>query len=311
LIFHRTKVSRLGSKGGVQVDRIEMRKYKKWLAQVLQKEDLTAQDMEQILDGQLRLPARSMDGALIRRCRLALYPHIQGADVPGKQETLNRVHAFLQKEGNKEDKKKNESASARSRFFLRPATLVASVLFCVILFNVSYDAVGFNIWNLLFSWDDETMEINFDVQAKFTKNVDYLNQTQTDAFFHKLEELEITPLLPSWMPEGFELKSMDSKVVNEYNRWAAGDYSCGDRDLLIFVFKSTSMNTGGNLSLEKDEREPDIFEQGGIKFYIMDNLSRSLAFWYDPPYKVQITGQVTREELRQMIDSMFERSTSK
>jgi hypothetical protein len=141
--------------------------------------------------------------------------------------------------------------------------------------------------------------------------VDYLNHLQTDAFFQKLEELEITPLLPSWMPEGFVLDRVDSKVENDHNRWAMGIYSCGDRDLLIFVSRNTSKNPGSILSLEKDEREPDIFEQGGIKFYVMDNLSRVHAFWYDPPYQVDITGHVTREELKQMIDSMFERSTSK
>jgi hypothetical protein len=309
--LNRIMCSRMGSEGGVQVNRFKIREYKKWLQQILQKEELTNQEMEQILDGQLHLPARSMDAALIRRCRLALYPHIHGAVIPGKQETLDRVHAFLQKESSKENARKNGNAGAKRRFFLRPATLVASVLFCVLLFSVSYNAVGFNIWDLLFSWDDETMNIKFDVQAKLTNNVDYLNQTQTDAFFQKLEELDITPLLPSWMPEGFVLDRVDSKVENDHNRWAVGIYSCGNRDLLIFVTMNTSKNTGGILSLEKDEREPDIFEQGGIKFYVMDNLKRAHAFWYDPPYKVEITGHVTREEIRQMIDSMFERSTSK
>ncbi len=287
---------------------MKKQEYNKWLAQVLQKEELTAQEMEQILDGQMHLPARAMDAALIRRCRLALYPNLQGAGVPGKRETLNRVHAFLQKEGSREGAKANGSAGAKRRFFLRPAMLVACVLFCVLLFNVSYDAVGFNVWRLLFSWDDETMKIRYDVQAKLMgNNVNYLNQTQTDAFFQKLEELEITPLLPSWMPEGFVFDRVDSKVVNENNRWAVGSYSCGDRDLLITIMKNTSKTPGGILSLEKDEREPDIIEQGGIKFYIMDNLNRAHAFWYDPPYKVEITGHVTRKELRQMIDSIFER----
>jgi hypothetical protein len=287
--------------------------YNKWLAQVLQKGELTAQEMEQILDGQLRLPARAMDAALIRRCRLALYPHIQGADVPGKRETLNRVHAFLQKDGNREDAKANASAGAKRRFFIRPAALVACVLFCVLMFRVSNDAVGFNVWDLLFSWNDEFMKMELDMQAKLTgnNNVDYLNHIQTDAFFKKLEELEITPALPTWMPDGFTLEHVDSMVESESYRWAMGSYSCDDSDLMILVAKNTSKDPGGAISLEKDEREPEIFEQGGIKFYIMDNLSRSRVFWYDPPYMINISGHVTREELRQMIDSIFERSISK
>lgn len=291
---------------------MKKREYIKWLAHVLQKEELTNQEMEQILDGQLLLPARAMDAALIRRCRLALYPHIQGVDVPGKRETINRVHASLQKERSKEDAKENGFAKAKKRFFLRPASLVACVLFCVLLFNFSNDAEGFNVWHLLFSWNDETMKMELDMQAKLIgNNVDYLNHTQTDVFFQKLEELEIAPLLPTWMPEGFAMERVESKIETEYYRWAVGAYSYGDRDLLISVVKNTSKNPGGIMSLEKDERKPDIFERGGIKFYIMDNLSRTRAYWYDPPYMIDISGHVTREELRQMIDSMFERSTLK
>ncbi len=290
---------------------MKKREYIKWLAQVLQKEELTNQEMEQILDGQLLLPAQAMDAALIRRCRLALYPHIQGADVPGKRETLNRVHAFLQKERSKEDAKEKESAKAKKRLFLRPASLVACVLFCVLLLNVSNDAVGFNVWRLLFSWNDETMKMELDMQANLKNNVDYLYQTQTDAFFQKLEELEITPLLPTWIPDGFILKRVEGNIENEYHRWALGTYSCGDGDLVISVIMRISNNPGGVSSLEKDKREPDIFEQGGMKFYIMDNLSRSRVFWSDPPYIIDISGYMTRDELKKMIDSIFERRISR
>ncbi len=290
---------------------MKKRDYNKWLQQVLQKEELTAQEMEQILDGQLRLPARAMDAALIRRCRLALYPNLQGAGVPGKRETLDRVHAFLQKEGSKEDSNANGFSKAKKRFFLRPAALATCVLFCMILFNVSNDAVGFNVWNLLFSWNDETMKMKLDLQAKLSNNVNYLNHTQTDDFFQKLEELEITPLMPSWMPDGFSLDRVESKIETEYLRWAVGTYTCGDRQFRISAEKDISGNLESTRSVEKDKREPDIYEQGGIKFYIMDNLGRSSVIWFDPPYIISISGHVTREELRHMIDSIFERSISK
>jgi hypothetical protein len=107
------------------------------------------------------------------------------------------------------------------------------------------------------------------------------------------------------MPEGFVLERVESKIENEDLRWAAATYLCGDRNLQIFVFMNTYKNTAGILSLEKDEREPDIFDLGGVRFYVMDNLNNASAFWYDPPYNVQITGRVTRDEIKQMIDSIF------
>jgi hypothetical protein len=128
-----------------------------------------------------------------------------------------------------------------------------------------------------------------------------------DAFFRKLEEMEITPLLPSWMPDGFALKRVDSKIETEYYRWAMGSYTCGDRELMINIIKDTSISPGGSLNIEKDERKPDIIEREGMKFYIVDNLGFTSVFWVDLPYTINIGGPVTRDELKQMINSMFDR----
>ncbi len=290
------------------MNRMRVNEYKKWLRQVLQKEQLTTEEMAQILDGQLRLPAREMDAALIRKCRKALYPDLQGADMPGKQETLHRVRSFLQKEGRPEGTKAIESAGAKRHFFLRPAAFVSCVLFVVLLFGISINAVGFNVWDMIFHWNDESMKMEIAMQRQIKGREDHLGQSYDDAFIRKLAEMEMTPLLPSWMPDGFGLERVEGKIETEDYRWAVGNYTSGDMQLQISVFLDISGNFGGIWSLQKDEREPDIFEQGGIKFYIMDNLSRSRVFWYDPPYTISITGHVNREELRQMIDSIFERS---
>jgi hypothetical protein len=194
-------------------------------------------------------------------------------------------------------------------FRLHSVLFATCTLLFILVLGFTFHAMGYNVWRLFVSWDDETMKMRLDAQGNITGQ-GYKNDmelTIADAFFQKLEELEIAPLLPSWMPEGFALERVESKIETEYYRWAVGIYSCGDRDLLISVVKNISKNPGTISSLEKDEREPDIFEQGGIKFYIMDNLSRSRAFWYDPPYMIDISGHVTREELSQMIDSIFER----
>ncbi len=107
----------------------------------------------------------------------------------------------------------------------------------------------------------------------------------------------------------FQVSGMNiwCKIETDYYRWALGTYTHGDRQFLISIVKDVSENSGGVWSIEKDERKPDIFEQGGIKFYVMDNLGRSHAFWFDLPYTISIAGHVTRDELKQMINSMFVR----
>lgn len=193
------------------------------------------------------------------------------------------------------------------RFRFHPAFFAVFTLLFVFLLSFVYSAMGYNAWRFFVSWDDETMKIVFSKQGNITwrENKYYLKPAIDDAFFQKLEELELTTLMPSWMPDGFTLERADSKIERTHDRWAIGMYTCGDRQLQIGVFKDISF--GCNMWIEKDEREPEIYERGGITFYIMDNLKRAVVQWFDPPYKINICGHVSREELKQMIDSMFVR----
>jgi hypothetical protein len=202
-----------------------------------------------------------------------------------------------------------ELSGVKKCLHIRPIPFAACTLLLVLIIGFVFQASGLNMWRLFVSWDNETMEMIVSANGWKMKQ-DYVNDTKPafdDAFFHTLEEMDMHPLLPSWMPDGFALERIDSRIVSEDNLWAMGAYTCGDRYLSIYVFKNTSENSGGVFRLEKDERKPDIFDLGGIKFYVMDNLGTTQAFWFDLPYIINITGYVNRDELKHMINSMFER----
>jgi hypothetical protein len=198
-------------------------------------------------------------------------------------------------------------AVKKRRFRFHPVLFISLTLFFVILLGLVFQAMGFNMWSLLVSWDDETMKVSFYVPESIKSNgiESGLEPAVYDAFFQKLDEFKMTPLLPYRFPEGFTLKRVESKIESDYLRWVVGSYLYGDRNLQVLIYMNTLKNTAGFLNIEKDEREPDIFDLGGIRFYVMDNLNNASAFWYDPPYNVQITGRVTRDEIKQMIDSIF------
>lgn len=200
-------------------------------------------------------------------------------------------------------------SSAKKNYRIRSIPFAVCALLMVFLFGLIFQASGMNMWRLIVSWDNETMEMKenkngWKMRQEYESDIDPVFD---DAFFLKLGEMEMHPLLPSWMPEGFVLERLESKIETDYYRWALGTYTHGDRQFLISVVKNVSENSAGVWSIEKDERMPDIFEQGGIKFYVMDNLSRSHAFWFDLPYTISVAGHVTRDELKQMINSMFVR----
>lgn len=194
-----------------------------------------------------------------------------------------------------------------NRLCFHPVFFAAFTLLFLFLFGFMFHAMGYGIWRLSVSWDDETMEVRISTQGNiiWQGNEYNLKPAIDDAFFQKLNELEIALMMPSWMPDGFALERVESKIERSHDRWAAGMYTCGDRQLRIGVFKDHHF--GCNMWIEKDEREPEIYDRGGIRFLIMDNLERAVVQWFDPPYEINITGHVSRDELKQMIDSKFVR----
>ena len=283
--------------------------YKRWLEQVLYKDELTSLEVERILDGQLQLPAREMDSALIQECRLFLYPETESADAPGKQETMEKVRTYLQQESRTPKSKAAGAAGSKHHFGLRPAAVISFVLLIVLLLGTTIDAFGFNIWQLLHRINGEqmNMEIALHGKIKGSQYVPGFGGSEEDDFHKKLAELRMEPRLPANLPKGFMLERAESGAGGADLKWVLGTYTNRGQLLQISVYQSAMANGSFDYSFEKDERELDVYDRGGIRFYIMDNLTETCAYWVDPPYSLSLGGDVTREELLQTIDSIFER----
>ncbi len=70
------------------------RRYKAWLLSTLQKEALSREDLQKILRGQLLLPEKKRDAALMLECAAAL-DELEGQTYPGKETTWRRITAAL------------------------------------------------------------------------------------------------------------------------------------------------------------------------------------------------------------------------
>ncbi len=197
----------------------------------------------------------------------------------------------------------------KKRFRLRPISIASCAFLLILLSVVAIDAMGFNIWHFLYRWDDEELDVQGTFQGKINGEgrENYLRPCKNDAFFQKLAELELYPLMPYRWPEGFSLKKVEGKVEDEFFRWALGSYENGQRLLNVSVDKYSVSSGAFSGAINKDEREPEIYDRGGLRIYIVHNLSRIVAYWLDPPYMVNIGGDISREELGQTLHSMFER----
>ena len=118
-----------------------------------------------------------------------------------------------------------------------------------------------------------------------------------------LAELGITePLYPAKLPKGFTLTesriSKDPLVLME-------QYAHGDQRLSITVtpikgFETVVYQKGGEAAQE--------YKTGKVVHYVYETDNTLTAIWYTEHYATSVSGNLTRQEIKGIIDSIYERS---
>ena len=118
-----------------------------------------------------------------------------------------------------------------------------------------------------------------------------------------LRELGITePLYPAKLPKGFVITesriSKDPLVLME-------QYAHGDQRLSITVtpikgFETVVYQKGGEAAQE--------YKTGKVVHYVYETDNTLTAIWYTEHYATSVSGNLTRQEIKGIIDSIYERS---
>lgn len=115
-----------------------------------------------------------------------------------------------------------------------------------------------------------------------------------------MEQLEIDePLYPTWLPDGFTREyfviEMDPIFLHE-------GYSNGDRYLSITIEPQSQI---GITNYQKDLNQPIEYTVRGITHFIVSDTSSYTATWQTERHLVQITGNISLEEMEQIINSVY------
>ena len=182
---------------------------------------------------------------------------------------------------------------------LRRVGIAAAVIVIIFTANlVSANALGFDFLRAIAKWTQDTFGF-------VSTGSDKLHDE--DAAFGSLREAlyehGITvPLVPTWMPDGFTLLSLDVETTPNYTRFFTL-YQAGDRTITIRIL---SMYEDSPLwKYEKDENQVSIYERNGIEHYIMTNNNNITAVWAYENHECTISGNILQEEIEAMIDSIY------
>jgi hypothetical protein len=270
---------------------------KRRLQALLGKERLSRRELREIIDIQMRLPAKDVNPRLINACHQLLCPQAAEGLIRDEAVLSHKVRQILRAAG--------EEEARPSR--LRPAVVVAMILSAVLLLGAVAQALGYPVWESLFYWteDDLVLETRVSGAGEMPMAAAAL-PTGGDAFSQALREHGMAVRLPAMLPRGFVLKDVEIHD-SEFALMILGHYASGERTYMIDITKEKPLNGEVRASgsyRPKNPGPPEIITIDGVDIYLYGNTKWENAFWLVPPYEISLGGLIEREEMREIINTL-------
>lgn len=263
-------------------------------------EDLTTRELDDLLAQDF---AAGQDGLLEPEAILAMTEVINrreedtpiDADVQAAWENF-RAQVREKEEGPEEAPAEPVPLPAKPR---RPRKLRWAVAAAAVVCLLAVPALCGDGVESLVDWTAETFS--------FGKE-NGIDESQSKVMFSELESqvsaLTDLPVLPTWYPEGTRIEQVETYEVSGSKDICAVFERQGEAfSLTITVYETIPEQMGG---YEKNDETPKQYFANGIPHYIMGNMDWHSAAWVNENAECFIQGNLTVEELTQMIDSIYE-----
>ena len=185
-----------------------------------------------------------------------------------------------------------ERRSGKKTGFLRVAMIAAAMMVIIIAITVTASAIGIDLWGWVPKWTDST----FRFVPEDTESATSLDIPAA------LKQLGIEePLFPTWLPEGFVLDEQQIQLDDPVLIFAM--YLCENRTITIIIRPLTEESQV--ITVEKDNNESLEYSLHNVDHYIFTNNCQSTSSWITNGYQVKISGEVSIDEMKAMIDSIY------
>ena len=180
---------------------------------------------------------------------------------------------------------------------LRSCAAAAAVI--VLLCGTAY-AFGWNIFQALADWTAETFQF---LTGAETEEFDY---GVFDRLYKSVSVETDIPVVPRWAPDGSEEAGQPRTSMRNDRTRIVGKYLVNDKEftIRIIVYNSTPEEYSG--TYQKNAGNVEEYESGGIVHYITENVDNVSTMWTNGYIEGHIQGSLSIEELKNMIDSIYE-----
>ena len=188
-----------------------------------------------------------------------------------------------------------------NRAFRTVAAVLAIVLVLAVGTSVTAEAFQIDIWGRFATWTKEIFQFTDMPQGTTVTNPEQEYNAELKSLQDALAQEEIVQkLAPTWMPDGYISKDMRvMKTPRARNINAI--YEKNGSELVIKICQTIGVQAP---QVEKNDDFLELYVVDGVEYYIFSNTETLNAAWSIGEFECIITGKITLEEMKKMIDSI-------
>lgn len=195
-----------------------------------------------------------------------------------------------------------EKPRRRKRFLTRVAAIAAVIALAATAGTATASAFGFNFWEWLTGWTREVFSVQDPEVAYSGGSMEIPKQLME--LQEAMEEYEFPDrLLPTWLPDGYEMAELGRDATPFFVHLTGCLKNNGNDSIILDYYMHLDDKTA--IEVQKDDDEPEVLECGRVTHYIMTNYETYYTAWAVNNVKCGITGFASRDELIQVIKSIY------
>ena len=221
------------------------------------------------------------------------------ADPQEALSAFHEKHGLLEKETSTPRRRRPRSP----HFPIRAVASFAAVLFCS---SILAQAYGINIWGTIARVTSETFRMEKAEVPYAEVSVYPIAQGESAEYGSLSEAVEAfgitAPLAPTWVPERFG--TPEAYAIYETSGICIYMDCVTEEDFLTMRFIEASRAT--QQIVEKDSSPDSSYFCNEINHHIIIDQSLAKIIWCNGIFECRISGSITEEEVRKIIDSIYE-----
>lgn len=187
------------------------------------------------------------------------------------------------------------------RYWLRRLIAAAAVVALLVGLPVAASAFGWeDIWNAVAKWARETFSFVSGEQTDASEPIAEDNRQYTSLQQLLVETDQEYDFVPTRIPDGYEIEDI-TMFENPERKTYIAFYTNGENKFRICVQSYLSSDPE---KIEINEELLEVYKVAGKECYIFSNNQQLQAAWIKDSYECNISGELTVEEIKTMIDSI-------